>query len=67
MPKSKTPGQQYRSYLRGVRTFLEPKHEEMLRGELVSYLSMADLEALFEIVMGRRAQAPTSYRDMHTA
>jgi hypothetical protein len=47
--------------------FLTPEHEALLAGETVSRLGMADLEALFELVLGvdPRLRAPANYQPRH--
>lgn len=63
MPSSRI----YRDNLRGVRMFMRPEDEAMLMGEQISYLPIADLEALFELVMGAdpRRLAPANYLPRH--
>ena len=40
-----------RDYLRtGCRLFMEPQYKALLFGKPISYLRMADLEALFELM-----------------
>ena len=47
------PAHRYRQYLRSIRPLLGPEHEAVLCGQKISDLRMADLEALYELVIGR--------------
>jgi hypothetical protein len=49
------PSRQYRDFLRtGCRLFMEPQYAALLQGTLISYLRLADLEALYELIFGCR-------------
>jgi hypothetical protein len=45
--------------------FLTPEHEAMLAGELISYMHLRDLEALYELVIGVKPRQPDNYRPCH--
>jgi hypothetical protein len=59
------PSREYRTYLRDVRMFLRPEHEDMLMGDQINNMTMTDLEALFEIVMEVKPREPAQYRRRH--
>lgn len=59
-----SPGHQYRDHMRGIRIFLGPEHEGLLDGP-TSEARIADLEALYELVMGVPAPRPPEYRPQH--
>jgi hypothetical protein len=46
------PSRIYRDTLRtGCRLFMEPQYAELLQGERINDLRLADLEALYELVL----------------
>jgi hypothetical protein len=52
------PSRIYRDALRtGCRLFMEPQHEALLQGTPISYLRLADLEALYELVLQAKPPA----------
>ena len=55
------PCRQYREYLRHIRMFLKPKHKALLFGVTVSGLTMDDLEALYELIIGSPPPRPAGY------
>ena len=59
--RGKSPCHQYRDHVRGIRIFLGPEHEGLLDGP-TSEARIADLEALYELVMGVEAPKPPGYR-----
>lgn len=57
------PSRKYRNNMRAaIRLFSSHEDETMLAPDGVGYLSMSDLEAAYELVMGYKAKPPRKYR-----